>query len=463
MPRSIFYCVAVWFACAAAHAQSVTEIEPNDLLGNAMAISSGVQIEASIAVASDVDVYQVTLSAPGDILAWTGPGAIGQIGDTQLLLLDATGLVLADVNDGPVLTFGFYSEIKIGGLLPGLYYLTVIGFLGSTGTYSLDVVTAPLNTYINNPILAPVAEQVEPNDPRIGGQATATACFTLNTGSLSTGGGGISWTSSYAGAVDYDVFSFIVPAAGVITLFTDGALNNGPRGGGGGGGGGSTGGGPITGNATDTVLHLFDSQMQRLAFDDDSGKDLYSQIVYTVLAPGIYYTAVNGFGAAHVGAYRLTILGALPPLPLGLAQLVEVLPVCQPVGGYHLGSRLNAFGFLGNPELPLVGSTLCLDVTNAPTRSFIISLFDFALAAAPFQGPPLSAGCRLDLPPATMIVDLRLSDANGYAAWPIPIPFRLSFIGSRCYFQTLAFDFSQPQFELLVSNRCDAVFGVTQY
>ena len=162
----------------------------------------------------------------------------------------------------------------------------------------------------------PIAEAPEPNDPRIGGRATATAWFTANFGIIASGGGGIGWSAGYSGSADYDLYAFVVPQAGAITIST----------------------GPVPGTSGppgvgDTVIHLFDANMIRLAFDDDSGKGDYSLLVYTVTTPGIYYVAVNGFGSGNVGSYELDILGPLPPLPSGRSGFIEQPQNCSGIAG----------------------------------------------------------------------------------------------------------------------------------
>jgi Bacterial pre-peptidase C-terminal domain len=435
---------ALALACPHLIAQVIAEVEPNGQRSQAMSVLSGQQIEGSIATVADADWFRFVLPAPSDLLAWTGPGLVGQIGDTVLRLYDASGNVLADVNDGSLLTSGFYSELKTANLPAGTYYLQVVGYQGATGTYSLDLITAPLNTYGNTPVLAPIAEAQEPNDPRIGGRATATAWFTANFGIIANGGGGIAWSAGYSGNSDYDLYAFVVPQPATITLST----------------------GPVPGTSGppgvgDTVVHLFDANMIRLAFDDDGGKGDYSLLVYTITTPGTYYVAVNGFGSAHVGSYELDILGPLPPLPAGRSSLIEHAATCSGAAGpVRLGTRDNAFGFPGHPELPVLGSTFCCDVTNAPASALVVTVFDLQLAQQPIVGTPFSPGCIYELPLTAPFAELRLTDSLGNSCWPLRLPLQVDAMGIVLQMQAIAADLAAPQPEILVSNRCVAVCGI---
>ena len=129
---------ALAIACPHLIAQVIVEAEPNGQRLQAMLIVSGQQIEGSISPVADLDWYRFVLPAPSDLLAWTGPGLVGQVGDTVLRLYDAAGILLADVNDGSLLTSGFYSEMKTGNLPAGTYYLTVtVGGSKYEGTVTL--------------------------------------------------------------------------------------------------------------------------------------------------------------------------------------------------------------------------------------------------------------------------------------------------------------------------------------
>ena len=52
---------------------------------------------------------------------------------------------------------------------------------------------------------------------------------------------------------------------------------------------------PASGDSMDTMLRLFDASGNELAFNDDSGGTLYSQLTYSFASAGTYYVGVTGY------------------------------------------------------------------------------------------------------------------------------------------------------------------------
>jgi hypothetical protein len=60
-----------------------------------------------------------------------------------------------------------------------------------------------------------------------------------------------------------------------------------------------------TSSSIDTYGHLYDSNQNQLASDDDSGGSLQFRIVYAITASGYYFLRVRGYSSGTTGAYTL--------------------------------------------------------------------------------------------------------------------------------------------------------------
>lgn len=65
----------------------------------------------------------------------------------------------------------------------------------------------------------------------------------------------------------------------------------------------------------DTYLYLFSDCATQLAYDDDSGPGLYSQLTYTFTTPGIYNIKMQSYAHSYTGCYKLFVSGPVPPPP----------------------------------------------------------------------------------------------------------------------------------------------------
>ncbi len=120
--------------------------------------------------------------------------------------------------------------------------------------------------------LAVIAE-VEPNDD------AATASGPLGAGDQGTG--------TIDPALEVDYWTLNIDATGTWILGTDAGAD------------------PAMG---DSKLYLFDSDgVTQLAFDDDGGPGLYSQITFNFAAAGTYYLEVVPYGSSNVGSYVLDV------------------------------------------------------------------------------------------------------------------------------------------------------------
>ena len=433
-------------ACASARGQLLVEAEPNDVASLAMSLPAGAQVDGAILsqAVPDEDWYQVDLPRASDLRAWTGPGRGGplaQIGDTYLALRSATGQMIVEVDDGNLATHGYYSVLSMGGLAAGRYYLVVRGRQPSlSGTYSLDVMAAATGTLVRSQPLQTVFEGPEDNDPRSGGIASFSAVYTNNLGSLRSGGGGTSW-STVGGIGDYDYFTFVMPAPGIVTLAT------------------LPGSGIASG---DTVVHLVNVSGNRLDFDDDSGPGAYSLLHHPV-ASGTYHAVVSGFGSVNSGSYQLQIQASLP-LSLGAASTVVQSGGCQGSAGLtpHLGPRENSIfpGVL--PEQPVLGSTYVMDLVDIPPNAAISTATGFTQAVPPVDLSQSGApGCFVEVSANGGQAHLNTALGNGVFHWAIALPLDVTFLGLNLEMQAVVFDPLANAAGVSLSNRSSAVCGMT--
>ena len=416
--------------------QGVSESgEPNNSSVTAAVLPEGIQGYGDIS-AGDEDWFKITLTAASDLKIWTGAGFFGPIGDTRVRIYAADGTtVLVDVDDGNTATHGYYTTFTVGDYAAGDYYVAVRGFNASTaGSYTLDVVVATPGTYAPVlPPLASVAEAGEDNDPRnVGGVATVSALFSVNSGNTSVGAGG-STGFGVAGA-DYDFFALNVTSPGLVTMET------------------------ITGAAVpangDTVIHFADASFTRLAYDDEGGVGSLSLLSYNVTAPGTYYAVVSGWDASSTGNYLLRVTGPLAPLPTGQAVVTMQTGGCGP----NLATRPAGFGT--GSELPVLGSQFWVDATGMQPNTLLFRVIGLLPRTVPFNLGPLGApGCQIEV--NGLDASAGLSNAAGVLFWNINSPFTLSLIGLPLEQQVVALDGAANSLGVVVTNRVSTLWGIT--
>ncbi|MFA7587381.1 MAG: M10 family metallopeptidase C-terminal domain-containing protein, partial [Novosphingobium sp.] len=230
-----------------ASANAVTD-QPNTP-SNASILSLGVTQGGTISASSDHDWYAINLVA-GQTYAFTvdGTGA-GQLTDSQLVLRDSQGNIVAENNDSPG-TLDARFTVTAG--TTGTYYLDVSGHHTSTGDY---VVTA--------------VETVDVPD-----NVTTTRTITVD-GPAATG------TTGHAG--DQDWFA-VQLTAGQSYVFSMNPSQ--------------------TGSTTDTYLRLYDSSGTLLQWNDDMGFQLYSAMTFTPGASETYYLSGGNFSVG-TGNYSI--------------------------------------------------------------------------------------------------------------------------------------------------------------
>lgn len=415
--------------------------EPNGSVATAPTLPAGQQADGEIVPMPsgyDEDWYRIVLPQAADLRAWTGPGFVRPIGDTRLALRNGVGTLIVEVDDGDLLTHGFYSVITLGNVPAGTYFLAVRGRDAPTvGAYTLDCVQAPVGTYAQGP-LTPLFEGPENNDVRSGGFATQAAIGTRSAGNVLRGGLGTSWSPVFAGPEDYDFFQFSLAAPALVTLETRGGA-----------------GLPIA----DTVLHLVDASMQRVAFDDDGGSGTFSRLSFGLPA-GVWFAVVSGFGANDAGSYELDIVVAAPPAPNTIASVVIRSGGCLgSLGVPYLSTRPNSFGFPGRPEQPLLGSTFVLDLVNVPSNVLLTTVVDLTAVSPPISLGPKAPGCLAELSLSSAVPNIRAAGGSGYQ-WIVPIPMDRGFVGLPLEMQIAVWDQNANAAGISLSNRCSLRCGL---
>lgn len=418
-------------------AQGVPEAaEPNNTTTTATQLLGGGQGSGDI-TAGDEDWFEISLAGPMDYKIWTSPGFAGQIGDTKVRILDSLGTTqIVDVDDGNTGTHGYYTTFA-GTLAGGTYFVAVRGFdAGTVGSYTLDVVLAATGTYVapGGGPLTPVAEGPEDNDPRnIGGAATVSAPDTLNSGNISTGGGGASYTDPSA---DYDFYQVTVASSGTLVMET------------------------VVGAAApalgDSVIFIADAAFALLGFDDDSGSGFLSLLNYNV-TPGTYNVVVKGWST---GNYDLEIR-LVPTLPSGASTVSINAGGCAGTSGTPLlGTRESSTHAGVRPEVPVLGTDFFLDGSSMPANAPVLRVIGLDPLGTPFDLGGLGAsGCQIEPDPIDQ--SFAVADANGNDFWGLGSPASVAFIGLTVEQQLAVLDPGANGLGLTVSNSVSSVFGVS--
>lgn len=421
-------------------AQGMTEHEWNGTPATATTILSGAQGTGEILGAGDVDYWKFTLASASGIKIWINPGiallASTSLGDSDLTLFDASGTTQVAFNDNAAAD-NWLSRITLGSLPPGVYYLRVRSSAtaapAGSGTYTLDVVVGPQGTFG----AAHVAEGPEQNDPRMpAGVATAMTVGSRANGLvLPAPFGTPNGTQHDIPQKDYDWFQFTVVDSGPHVFSTLATAN-------------------LAGQVlADTVLHLFDSSYQLLAFNDNFGGSPYSRLTWT-LAPGVYYVSVSSYyGTGALGAYLLDIT---PPHSL-VASPASVTIYGGGCGGATLGTRRVPLPTTSNvrTEVPVLGSTFYVDVTGLDAVAGGVAMMDFVIGPwvnlGTLGGPN---GCYALSSPLSMV--FFNADIFGRYFWPTSLPAIADFAGLPLVQNAVALD---AQLHVIATNYMVSICG----
>ena len=220
---------------------TVTDDHGN-IQARATPVTNGMPIDGNIETGDDQDYFSITVPGAGELQATT----IGAVDTLGHLFDSEENELAADDNGGTDLNF----EISYRITTPGTYYVRVTSEGSGTGIYRLSIIFV-LDDHSNT-------------------QAQATP---------------VTVGATIAGNIeivdDQDYFSIVVSGAGTLTAATTGDV--------------------------DTLGHLFDSEGNELAADDNGGTDLNFEISYRITTPGTYYVRVTSKDM-DTGMYRLSVI-----------------------------------------------------------------------------------------------------------------------------------------------------------
>lgn len=358
----------------------------------------------------DQDWWTFWLAAPTQVTLYTSrgtAGASGYVADTILELYDYHGNLVASDDDGGA---GLYSLI-VRTLPAGTYHANVRPFSVTTtvGSYVLDLVCEP-------PQQGPqqIQEGAEPNhDPNAQGTPTPALVPSDCLGDINPSG-------------DSDWWSFTVPGPMTIRGATAAGV-----------------GGSAVGDST---LTLRDSSGTQLAFDDDGGPGLYSQVDFALPVAGTYYFDVQAFGT-RTGDYTLSIS---EPGVVVVATYTTDMTGCP--GSNGTPTIAAPFG-----ETPRIGSVFALEVTGLPTpgNGFAVGNLGFTQQIGSLTLPVdlaflASPGCLLscDIAVRTALP----STTTGETRWYLGVPLDAALLDLNFYQQVIVRDTSGLATPITTSN-----------
>ena len=111
-----------------------TEVEPNDVAGQAMAFNPGDALQGTFSTVSDVDFWKVPMNAGDALLLWADSTTTTSLAGTAILDVDGTSVIQngpwGDPGQGPATTMAFRAPVA------GTYYVRATRQVGTgAGTY----------------------------------------------------------------------------------------------------------------------------------------------------------------------------------------------------------------------------------------------------------------------------------------------------------------------------------------
>lgn len=234
---------------------------PADDVGNTMAAARILPLTAdgagtvkgNIESAGDVDMYRIDATFTGG-LAIAQNAFLGGSLDTYLRVYNSAGVLITENDD-----HSSTNSLVEFAVTAGETYFVEAGAYGTNiGEYVLSVRQAPLDDFPGVTLADAYALNVTPR--------SATTVH----GAIERAG-------------DVDLFRFVAPFTGQLTIDQ----------------------GASAGSGLDSYLHVFDNTGAEIAFDDDSGPGLDSQVVLNVVAGQTYYVRAGAY-ISSTGAYNLT-------------------------------------------------------------------------------------------------------------------------------------------------------------
>ena len=237
-------------------------IEPvirDDLAGDAgtdARIDVGGSLSGTIEQPFDVDWFAVELTRGVNYrITVEGAGGGLQLGDPMLTVFDADSVEVAFDDDSGG---GLNPSLLFAPEVSGTHYLAVEDFDAGVGGYRVSVTEdAALDDYASD----------------------------VGTDGVLTVGGSVVGTVNHSG--DTDWFAVDLEAGRSYQFSLEGAET-------------------VRGTLTDPLLAILDSTVSVLARDDDGGRGLNSQLIFTPEATGRYFASAGSFGDG-TGSYTLSV------------------------------------------------------------------------------------------------------------------------------------------------------------
>ncbi len=216
--------------------------------GTATRILADSVTPGNLETAGDKDWFFFEASPGANVTLTT---SLGSLADTVLRLYDSDGVTELAFNDDYAGS-GLASRIDYTLAAQGAYYVSVEDYGNNDlGTYSLTL------THLDD----------HGDDTSSG---SLIGAHSLTAGNLEVGG-------------DVDSFYFYALGGTQITATT------------------------TLGTLGDSVLRMYDAFGNQIAFDDDGGPGLASQIAYTIPNDSYYYVTVEDYGVPNPGSYSLSL------------------------------------------------------------------------------------------------------------------------------------------------------------
>ena len=402
-------------------AQRIPEAaEPNATASTATLLATGQEVAGILSSILDEDWFRIVLAAPTDLRVQTGPTWGGEIGDTVITLLDASGGPLRANDDG--VGTGYYSDLYAKELPAGTYYISVTAGANAlaTGGYLLDLRAEPTTS---PGTLLVASEGPENNDPRTGGIATNIIVPIRCNGELATTG--------HAG--DWDFWRILSFGDQMLRIRLAGTANH------------------VNTPADDVVVYLFDGQTPPVQVAGPffaSDRDTWDHAIDIRITGGLHHLAVRGVEGSQPGSYYVD---------LATRAVSTATVFAGGCGGRTLGLPATSLG-PGAPlsvESAFLGMSYSVEGSNLGSNGFafhVVGLAPTFIDLTPFG----AVGCALEV--VYVATAFQFADVSGRAAWTFAVPDNSSLIGTTLHSQAAVLDLSNP-LGITISNRVATTIG----
>lgn len=431
----------------AAVVQTVEGPEPNgnpNSGGIPTPITLGDTVTGDISSTTDSDWYTFTLASRSLVQAICyDDGGVPQLDNTMLQFYQET-------TPGTWTAIGTSSQLTTSHrafnlshtttLAAGSYAIQVSGGTAAAGTAPFTYVKTGKYGLRTRLVAMPgnntIAEGAEPNNLPL----PASVTF-FNLGDTLTG--------YCSGSNEEDWWAFVVSAPTTIVAMCDSAITGTPM--------------------SNEDLKLYDEAGaltgSPLTTASSGGPGSHGRLVYTVPQAGVYYLAAYGGAFALTGDY-VVYTGSCDPLYVSSTFQTQPPSTNACPGSNGLRPALG----VASTELPQVGSTFSVRLSNVLPNTIAVPFFGFSRTSAnggtvplPFDMTPLEPNqfnhCMIRVDP--VITALAFTDSNGIAFIDFTFPPDLGVRGLPFYMQTMNLDptISNNPYGVSVSNDVKILVG----